>query len=132
MPRNQAAGSPLVSGPGIIVGRKGNVGSVFWSHGPFHPIDTVYYVDAGTSSRYLFLTLQHTRFENNDGAVPGLSRPYFYSRPYLVPSPDVLDQFESFVAPTYRQIDVLGTLNERLGAARDLLLPRLMSGEITV
>jgi type I restriction enzyme S subunit len=34
----------LVSGPGIIVGRKGNVGSVFWSDADFYPIDTVFCV----------------------------------------------------------------------------------------
>jgi type I restriction enzyme S subunit len=34
----------LVRGPGIIVGRKGNVGSVFWSDDDFFVIDTAYYV----------------------------------------------------------------------------------------
>jgi len=40
----------LVSGPGIIVGRKGNVGSVYWCAKDFYPIDTVYFIDAVTSS----------------------------------------------------------------------------------
>ena len=31
----------LVTGPAIVVGRKGNVGSVYWSEEDFHPIDTV-------------------------------------------------------------------------------------------
>ncbi|KAB2923083.1 MAG: restriction endonuclease subunit S, partial [Bacteroidetes bacterium] len=34
----------LVEGPGIIVGRKGNAGTVFWSHENFFPIDTTYYI----------------------------------------------------------------------------------------
>ncbi|EQD67210.1 restriction modification system, type I, partial [mine drainage metagenome] len=36
--------SSLVDGPGIIVGRKGNVGSVHWCNVPFFPIDTVFYI----------------------------------------------------------------------------------------
>ncbi|MFN9971226.1 MAG: restriction endonuclease subunit S, partial [Phycisphaerae bacterium] len=32
----------LVQGPGIIVGRKGNVGSVFWCDDDFFVIDTAY------------------------------------------------------------------------------------------
>ncbi|WP_048669726.1 restriction endonuclease subunit S, partial [Vibrio crassostreae] len=31
----------LVEGPGIIVGRKGTVGSVYWEPKAFYPIDTV-------------------------------------------------------------------------------------------
>ena len=34
----------LVNGPGIIVGRKGNPGTVTWSHSDFFPIDTSFYV----------------------------------------------------------------------------------------
>src|SRR5690606_7309749 len=38
----------IVEGPSVIVGRKGNVGSVYYEPKPFYPIDTVYYV----SSKY--------------------------------------------------------------------------------
>jgi len=34
----------LVKGPGIVVGRKGNVGKVIWTKKDFFPIDTVYFV----------------------------------------------------------------------------------------
>lgn len=34
----------MVSGPGIIVGRKGNPGKITWSHDDFFPIDTAFYV----------------------------------------------------------------------------------------
>ena len=46
---------PLVKGPGIILGRKGNVGSVFWTEDDFYPIDTVYYglFDVGCGIRPL-------------------------------------------------------------------------------
>ena len=34
----------LVTGPGIVIGRKGNPGIVTWSHSKFYPIDTAFYV----------------------------------------------------------------------------------------
>jgi type I restriction enzyme S subunit len=47
----------LVRGPGIIVGRKGNVGSVFWSNKDFYPIDTTYFVRTDISLFYVFFNL---------------------------------------------------------------------------
>lgn len=121
---------PLVQGPGIILGRKGNVGSVFWSHKDFYAIDTVYYVDAETSNLYLFYALKHMHFMSTDVAVPGLNRDLAYSRLLLLPSKSILRQFLETVAPLHEQINKLEEMDTRLKAARDLLLPRLMSGEI--
>jgi type I restriction enzyme S subunit len=49
-----------------------------------------------------------------------------------MPSPTLLEQFEFFAEPLYEQVTNLVVQNERLRSARDLLLPRLMSGEIAV
>jgi type I restriction enzyme S subunit len=119
-------------GPGIIVGRKGNVGSVFWSSKDFHPIDTVYYIDTESSDYYLYNALQHMQFVSSDAAVPGLNRNYAYSRPYLLPPETIRSHFENIVTPIYGQIFKLDDYNEKLKQARDLLLPRLMNGEIEV
>lgn len=122
----------LVKGPGIIVGRKGNVGSIFWSHKDFYPIDTVYFIDSETSNYYLYHTLKNMQFINSDGAVPGLNRNFAYSRPYIIPEHKLLSLFEETVSPIYTQIHKLVAYNEKLSEARDILLPRLMNGEITV
>mgnify|MGYP000878576780 CR=1 FL=1 len=123
---------PLVTGPAIILGRKGNVGSVYWSAKSFFPIDTVYFVDAESSNLHLFYALKHMHFLSTDVAVPGLNRDFAYSRPYLCPSSQVLKSFLEIVNPIHMQLDKLEALNQKLRAARDLLLPRLMSGEINV
>lgn len=49
-----------------------------------------------------------------------------------VPPMTLQQRFEDTVNPTFECIDVLMEQNERLRAARDRLLPRLMSGEIEV
>lgn len=99
----------LVKGPGIIVGRKGNVGSVFWSDGDFYPIDTVYYIASESSSFHLYHALQNMQFISNDAAVPGLNRDFAYSRPYLVPTHRIAALFEETVTPIH------GLLNESRG-----------------
>ncbi|MEA3643519.1 MAG: restriction endonuclease subunit S [Lamprobacter sp.] len=123
---------PFVKGPGIIVGRKGNVGSVYWSSCDFYPIDTVYFIDADSSDFYLYHALAHMHFISTDVAVPGLNRDFAHSRNLLFP-PEILHrEFLDAVSPMHQQMDKLNQANEKLRAARDLLLPRLMNGEITV
>jgi type I restriction enzyme S subunit len=65
-------------------------------------------------------------------AVPGLNRTYAHSLKVLFPKEIIRTQFEENVAPMFEQIAKLRLMTEKLRAARDLLLPRLMSGEIAV
>ena len=122
----------LAAAPGIVVGRKGNVGSVFWCPKDFWPIDTVYFIDAEASNLWLYYALQHMHFISTDVAVPGLNRDLAYSRPLPGPEPRIVRDFLEMVTPLHKQIAKLDEMNEKLRAARDLLLPRLMSGEIVV
>jgi type I restriction enzyme S subunit len=122
----------LCKGPGIIIGRKGNVGSVFWIDRDFYPIDTVYFINCEESNLFLFHALQSVQFINTDVAVPGLNRDMAYSREILIPNITVLEQFLEEVNPIQAQIFKLQEYNEKLAQARDLLLPKLMSGELTV
>ena len=122
----------LVAGPAIVVGRKGNVGSVYWSERDFHPIDTVYYIRAEHCSTYLYYALLQAQFINTDVAVPGLNRKFAHSRELLIPDKQILRYFEQHVDVIRGQIDQLAAYNASLGDARDLLLPRLMNGEVVV
>lgn len=122
----------LVEGPGIVVGRKGNVGSVFWSDVSFFPIDTTYYVRSEVPFSYVYFNLQRQRFLNNDAAVPGLNREQAYALPFLLPDQDVLSRFSSEWETIYGLLRRLERINVNLRAQRDLLLPKLISGEIDV
>lgn len=122
----------LVDGPGIIVGRKGNVGSVHWCDVPFYPIDTVYFVRTNLPLHYVFFNLKRQHFINNDAAVPGLNRNQAYALHFLVPSDDALGRFVELCEPIFKQVRVLTAKNANLRATRDLLLPKLISGELDV
>ncbi|WP_084604494.1 restriction endonuclease subunit S [Desulfonatronum thioautotrophicum] len=122
----------FVSAPTIIVGRKGNVGSVYWSPDDCHPIDTVYYIDSRHCSFFLYYALQQMTFISTDVAVPGLNRDFAHSRSMLVAEQKILRLFEDTVSPLHQQMELLKRQNTSLAKARDLLLPKLMNGEVAV
>ena len=123
---------PLVKAPGIIVGRKGNVGSIHWTDCDFFPIDTAYYVQSNISFYYLFFLLQSMNFINNDAAVPGLNRNQAYSNLLLLPPDSVINEFSAKAKQLFELKDNLSKQNEQLTQTRDSLLPRLISGKLSV
>jgi len=122
----------LVKGPGIIVGRKGNVGSVFWCAEDFYVIDTAYFVTSMLPLRYLFYVLPTLNFIDSDAAVPGLSRNQAYALEILVPPTSLLEKFCSLENALERQASALQRQIQNLRRTRDLLLPRLLSGQIEI
>jgi type I restriction enzyme S subunit len=51
--------------------------------------------------------------------------------PMLLPQESLLDLFNSVINPILEQLKSLSLANKKLGVARDLLIPRLMNGEIS-
>ena len=85
----------LVSGPGIIVGRKGSVGEVIWLRQNFRPINTTYYVklkDPDNELIYWCYALKTLGLEklNSHSVIPGLNRAARPSplRHYFVDNPE--------------------------------------------
>ena len=81
----------LVKGPGIIVGRKGSIGTVYFCEKDFFPIDTVYFIEVIKEKLdlgYAYYLLQQSGLSNlnTDAAVPGLNRDIFYSVKVEIPS----------------------------------------------
>jgi type I restriction enzyme S subunit len=87
---------PLVNEPGIIVGRKGTVGSVHISEEPFYCIDTAYYIrksEVQCDFKFLYYLLKTLGLEkmNQDSAVPGLNRNHAHSLSVSIPN-DIAEQ----------------------------------------
>ncbi|MPY12092.1 restriction endonuclease subunit S [Arthrobacter bussei] len=122
----------FVDGPAIIVGRKGNVGSVHWVDGPCWPIDTAYFVQTDLPLRFVAEQLRRTEFANSHAAVPGLSREGAYARPFLLPKVDVLNSFQALVEPFGSEAAALSLQSKKLTEIRDVLLPKLVTGQIDV
>lgn len=99
---------PLVNGPGIIIGRKGTVGSIYYEDNSFFPIDTTYYVEQSSNYnlKFLFYKLHTVGLSsmNTHSAVPGLSRENLYKAVIQMPS-----------VPEQKAIaNILSTLDERI------------------
>ena len=122
----------LVKGPGIVVGRKGNVGSVIWLDEDFFPIDTTYYIKTKVNLPWVYYLLQQMSFLDGDAAVPGLNRKQAYSNIVFMPPSGLIDKFAELVTPMFDQVRNLSKTNDTLSATRDLLLNRLISGKLRV
>jgi type I restriction enzyme S subunit len=85
---------------------------------------------------YLYQYLQHIKYDlvsYNIGSVqPSIKVTHIIKHPILVPSDDVLKQFNEIVEPLTQDIYTNHSQSEYLASLRDSLLPRLMSGELSV
>ena len=63
---------------------------------------------------------------------PEISKGRFREMDIIVPSKTLVNEFAGFVGDMIRQIRFLKRSTRKLEAARDLLLPRLMNGEVVV
>jgi type I restriction enzyme S subunit len=92
----------------------------------------------GVTAVYLFHALEMQREQIRDRTTEAshgtkkLDTAVLAAVPILVPSSQMQKHFQEIVAPSNSQWDNLHRQNQKLRAARDLLLPRLMSGEISV
>jgi len=127
----------LVDGPGIVVGRKGNPGTVTFVHTDFYPIDTTFYVvpkGPVKSFYYLLYALKKQDLPSlaADSAVPGLNRNMVYMNKIIIPQRDTLSLFDLHLNNLYQKIQMNEEQSTVLASIRDSLLPKLMSGKIRV
>ena len=113
--------TPLVESSGIIIGRKGTVGKVYRSDGPFYCIDTAYYIlpnDSVYDFDYLYYALQTLGLEslNEDSAVPGLNRDTAYSQQLYLPSLNTQKQVAAILVALDKKIESNKQVNDNLAA----------------
>ena len=110
--------SPLVESEGIIIGRKGSVGTVYYSVSPFFCIDTAYYVlpNEDYNLKYLFYRLKSLGLENmnEDSAVPGLNRDTAYAQKFLFPPYDEQLRIADTLSSLDGKIEVNNNINKNL------------------
>ncbi len=122
----------LVTGPSIIIGRKGTVGSLYWEDQPFFAIDTVFYVRTANPMTYCFYLLQTLGLTemNTDAAVPGLNRGNVYRLTVSFPGAEILGAFDDIVDVIRKRVFSNSQQAQTLATLRDTLLPRLISGQL--
>ena len=125
-----------VVGPGIVTGRSGTLGEVRYIEGDFWPLNTALWVKEFRRVPPLFTLFLMREMDlkqfNGGASVPTLDRKIVHRTEILMPPTTLVRSFDEFAVPLFQQIGLLTAQIEKLRAARDLLLPRLMNGEIAI
>ena len=122
--------------PGVVTGRSGTLGEVQYVAEDYWPLNTALWVKEFKRVTPLFalhlLREMDLKQFNGGSSVPTLDRKSVHRVEILIPPAPILRSFDEFASTVFLQMESLRTQNQKLRAARDLLLPRLMSGELAV
>ena len=114
-----------VKGPGVVTGRYGTLGEVFYISGDFWPLNTALYVQdfKGNNRKFIsyFLKTLHLGTQNVAGAVPGVNRNYLHMLPVRTP-PLILQQkiaailsaYDDLIENNLRRIKILEEMTQNL------------------
>lgn len=111
---------PISTDPGIIIGRKGSVGTVYYSSKPYYCIDTAYYIKPSQNYhlKFLYYLLKNLKLDklNSDSAVPGLNRDNAYSQTFYLPPLDEQRKIAGVLSALDDKIELNNKINRNLEA----------------
>lgn len=122
----------------IIIGRVGAYcGAIFYCRSKFWSTDntiTAKEISQSFSNAYAYFTLVNLDLRRLAGgsAQPLLTQSTINQIEVLVPSEKYVTQFTQICDSIFKQIDVLTIYNKLIKESKDILLPKLMNGEIEV
>lgn len=120
--------------PGIVTGRYGTIGQVFFVETPYWPLNTTLYVRdfKGHEPRYVYYILRDLPYSKyvDKAAVPGVNRNDLHREPVVLASWQVEKAFAFLLAPVWKRQELNTRQEATLAGIRDLLLPRLVSGQL--
>jgi type I restriction enzyme, S subunit len=126
----------MVEGPGVVTGRYGTLGKVFFVEEDFWPLNTSLYVREFHGNEPLLIVhlLQSLDLakQNAAGAVPGLNRNALHMIDVVFPPHELQSEIAPFIYNIENQLRNLRKKNDNLRTTRDLLLPKLISGQLDV
>jgi type I restriction enzyme S subunit len=125
-----------VQGAGVVTGRSGTIGQVMFVDSDFFPLNTTLWVKSYKSCKPIFVKhfLDSLNLESLCGgaAVPSLDRKAVHVQKAVIPPAKLMNDFDVYAASHYEAMKVLRSQNQLLKEARDILLPRLITGKITI
>lgn len=113
------------SGPGVVIGRKGTLGTAFYIDGPFWAHDTTLWVRdfKGNDKKFIFYLLKSMNLATYDvgSSNPTLNRNHLHLLPVRTPDvnfqrniSDVLSAYDDLVEVNQRRIAILEEMARRL------------------
>ncbi len=114
-----------VKGPGVVIGRKGTLGTVFYLKGDYWPHDTTLWVKDfnGNLPLFIFYFLKELELERYDvgSSNPTLNRNHIHLLPVLVPHLPEQKAIASVLSSLDDKIDLLHRQNKTLEAMAETL-----------
>jgi len=125
-----------VKAPGVVTGRSGTIGEVVYVQEDFWPLNTALWAKGFPKAEplyaYYLLSSIDLRQFNSGAAVPTLNRNNVHCLNVIIPPRPLQKQFQEIAGAMLKQSRVLALQIQNLRRTRDLLLPRLLSGQIDV
>ena len=127
---------PLSSGESVLIPRKGSLNNVMYVDEKFWTVDTMFFtipLKPG-AAKYVYQYTKRLDFGtmNSGSAVPSMTTKILNSLVIPIPSDSALVSFNKKLQPFFDLFGKNEEENRRLVSLRDILLPKLMSGEIDV
>ncbi|MYK32904.1 MAG: restriction endonuclease subunit S [Boseongicola sp. SB0670_bin_30] len=109
-----------VTGPGVVTGRYGTIGQVFFVEGDFWPLNTSLYVKdfKGHNPRFIFYFLQGIDWErfNDKSGVPGINRNHAHEAFVTIPPAGDHEAIAELLGALDDKSDLNRRMNETLEA----------------
>ena len=123
----------LFSGEAVLIPRKGSLNNIMYVDETFWTVDTMFYATMKQPHTAIFVYFFVKSFDmysmNIGAAVPSMTTKILDAMNVLIPKDEILGKFDKQAKVCFDKIKTLQRQNEQLRKARDLLLPKLMSGE---
>lgn len=126
----------LFSGEAVLIPRKGSLNNIMYVDETFWTVDTMFYATMKQPHTAVFVYFFVKAFDmysmNIGAAVPSMTAKILDAMDVVIPDKETLEKFDKLTKTYFNKIKTLQGQNDRLKIARDLLLPKLMSGEVEV
>jgi type I restriction enzyme, S subunit len=134
----EACNSRLYPKDTIFITARGTVGKLALANRPMAMNQSCYALAPKAKGMVYFHflairnALTYIKGVSKSGVFDNIIVDTFKTVPLLIPQPELVDRFDNTIAPFFLQTSALLEANEILASKRDKLLPRLISGKLSV
>jgi type I restriction enzyme S subunit len=126
----------LYEGESVLIPRKGTLTNIMYVNEKFWTVDTMFYTiprleNVAKFTFYHLKTLDFTAM-NVGSAVPSMTTKVLNALKIITPSPELFQKFDEIIGVNNQKVVSNLSNTKQLEKLRDTLLPKLISGELTI
>ena len=113
----------------VLIPRKGSLNNITFVDSPFWTVDTMFYTEMKLScvAKYVYFNLKQYNFMSMDAgsAVPSMTTAILNQIELIIPTLDVLEQFDKHESVLFNQTKIKNQENDKLTELQSLLLAKM-------